>query len=399
MSIYTNKILREEVNPEDVINTPTDIGAELDAIEKAVCGPDGIESHRAEIEDAQTGVVGEPLEEAFMMIYEAEYNYNQIMRCIGMNELKSYSEGKEYVFTEADKAGFFETFKSWLKKAFEKVAEFFQKIIASLTEMVGIDKKFVEKHNAEIKAGYEKLKADKDATIDTYEFANLGNSMQDIVKSDYFSQDDSGDHYHRMESELEGKNAAGADHNPELREKDSLDRMGIYDILPQDTNMANLTERLTGYLRGEKKTVAVNSNPNLSAENVIARLSAELIGAVKAHFNLIKGRYKTRIEMIDKMRSLVSKEEDEATASKKISICEAFMADMRHDLRVENIKCAVYMSALKARAARDRVLAHKYYSAGKAKEDPNVEGGAAPKTESAQTKPIGSVIFSSMKFV
>lgn len=394
MSIYTNKILREEVNPEDVINTPTDIGAELDEIEKAICGPDGIEAHRDEIEDAQAGVVGEPLEEAFHMIYEAEYNYNQIMRCIGMNELKSYNEGKEFVFTEADKTGFFETFKAWLKKAFEKVVEFFKKIIASLTEMIGADKKFVEKHNAEIKAGYDKLKAEKDATIDTYEFKNVGNTADEITKSDYFSQDDPANHYHRMEAELSGNNAAGVDHNPELREKDSLDRMGIYDILPQDTNMANLTERLTGYLRGEKKTVAINQNPNLSADAVIARLSAQLINAVKSHFNQIKSNYAARIKMIDDMRRLCSKEEDEAIANKKIAICESYMADMRHDLRVENIKCAVFMSALKARVARDRVLAHKYYAAGKKDEKPAEE--PAPKQESA---PISSVIFSSMKFV
>lgn len=391
--IYKNKILREEVTPEDVINTPEDISVELTEIEKAICGPDGIEAHRDEVEAAQAGVVGEPLEEAFNMIYEAEYNYNQIMRCIGINELKSYNEGKEFVFTEADKAGFFESFKAWLKKAWEKVVEFFQKIIASLTEMLGADKKFVEKHNAEIKAGYEKLKMDKEATFESYEFSKLGDSVEDIKNSDYFSQDDSADHYHRMESELNGKNTASVDHNPELTEKDSLDRMGIFDILPEDTNMANLTERLTAYLRGEKKTMNVGQHPSVSADAVIARLSAQLIGAVKAHFALIKSRYATRIKMIDDMRRLCSSEEDEATASQKIAICEAYMADMRHDLRVENIKCAVFMSALKARAARDRSLAHKYYIAGK---NPEKKEEPTPKGESA---PISSVIFSSMQFV
>ena len=52
MGIYSNKIFREEVTPDDVINTPDEIGIELDTIEKAICGPDGIEGHRDEIEDA-----------------------------------------------------------------------------------------------------------------------------------------------------------------------------------------------------------------------------------------------------------------------------------------------------------------------------------------------------------
>jgi len=394
MSIYTNKILREEVTPKDVINTPDDIGAELDAIEKAVCGPDGIESHRDEIEAANSGIVGEPLEEAFNIIYEAEYNYNQIMRCIGMNELKSFNEGKEFVFTEADKNGFFHTMITWLKGIFAKISEMFHNFIAEMTEKFHMDKKFVEKHNAEIKAGYEKLKVDKDATIDTFKFPKLGNSMDEIKNSDYFSQDDSSDHYHRMEAELDGKNPA-VDHNPDMREKDSLDRMGIYDILPEDTNMANLKERLTAYLRGEKKTVAISHSPNLSADAVIARLSAELIGAVRAHYNIIKSRYATRIKMIEDMRRLCSKEEDEAIASKKIAICEAYMADMKHDIQVENIKCAIFMSALRTRSARDRVLAHKYYNAGKVKEEKQ-PAEETPKVESA---PISSVIFSSMRFI
>lgn len=389
--IYKSKILREEVSPEDVINTPNDIGAELNEIEKAICGPDGIEAHRDEVEAANTGVVGEPLEEAFTMIYEAEYNYNQIMRCIGINELKAYNEGKALIFTEADKNGFFESFKTWLKNAFAKVVEFFQKFIASLTEMVGADKRFVKLHDVEIKAGYAKLVEKGEATVDTYSFANLGDTVEAIKASDYFKQDNPMDHYEIMKQDLEG-NSEGSS-NAERREADSLDRMGVLKICGNDTNMGNLTERLTAYLRGEKTNVKIGSDDKLSADAVIARLSAELIGAVKSEYARIKGLYNDRIKLVDDMRRIVSgnTEDDEATVSKKIAICESFMADMRHDLRVENIKCAVYMSALKARAARDRSLAHKYYSAGK-----KPEKAETPKTESA---PIGSVIFSSMKFV
>lgn len=392
--IYTSKILREGgVSPEDVINTPKEIGAELTEIEKAICGPDGIEAHRDEVEAAQTGVVGEPLEEAFNMIYEAEYNYNQIMRCIGINELKSYNEGKEFVFTEADKTGFFESFKTWLKKAFEKVVEFFKNIIASLTEMVGADKKFVKLHDVEIKAGYAKLVEKGEATVETYSFANLGDTVEAIKASDYFKQDAPMDHYEIMKQDLEGNSENSS--VPERREADSLDRMGVFKICEKDTNMGNLTERLTGYLRGEKATVKIGEDDKLSAEAVIGRLSAELIGAVKAEFARIKGLYADRIKLVDDMRRIVSKDEDEATASKKIAICESFMADVRHDLRVENIKCAVYMSALKARAARDRSLAHKYYIAGK-KPEKKEQSAPAANHESA---PISSVIFSSMQFV
>ena len=127
MGIYTAKIaLESAVNPEDVINTPDNIGAELDEIEKAIAGPDGIEASREEIEDAQTGLIGDPIEEAFMIMYESEYNYNQIMHTIGIHELAAASMGRDFVLEAADREGFFKRISDWLKDMFAKIAKAFK---------------------------------------------------------------------------------------------------------------------------------------------------------------------------------------------------------------------------------------------------------------------------------
>ena len=395
MGIYSNKIFREEVTPDDVINTPDEIGIELDTIEKAICGPDGIEGHRDEIEDAATGVVGEPLEEAFNIIYESEYNYNQILRCIGMNELKSFVEGKEYVFTEADKNGFFETFRKWLLEAFRKVTEWFNKMVNKFREATGLDKKFVEKHSKEIVDGYNAIAAKGDTKFETYDFSNLIENVADAKNDKFFSYADPNNHV--VDANLDiihvGDDDVGYQPSASEREAESLKRMGVTALVGDDTTMDNLNERLTSYARGEKKTVTIGENKDLTADNVIKRMKQDFVGGVQAIFKEIKNNFHKRIEKVDKMRRECSKENDEGVVAKKLAVCERYMADMRHDLRVENIKSAIYISAISARATRDRILAKKYYTAGKKEEKPAEE---TPKTESA---PIGSVIFSSMKFV
>ena len=396
MGIYSNKIFREEVTPDDVINTSDidEIGVELDAIEKAICGPDGIEAHRDEVEDAATGVVGEPLEEAFNIIYESEYNYNQILRCIGMNELKSFVEGKEFLFTEADKNGFFETIKRWLLEAFRKVTEWFNKMVNKFREFAGLDKKFVEKHSKEITDGYTAIVEKGEATVDTYDFSNLIKNVADADNDKYFKHLDPNQHV--LDANLDtihvGDDDVGFQPSDSQREADSMERMHVTELVGSDTTMSNLAERLTAYCRGEKKSVKIAENEDLSAENVINRMKQDFVGGVQKIFKGIKNNFQTRISEIDKLRRECNKGDDEAIVAKKIAVCERYTADIRQDLKVENIKSAVYISAISARATRDRLLAKKYYAAGK-KPD---ESKKTPKTESA---PISSVIFSSLNFV
>lgn len=398
MGIYSAKIFREEVTPNDVINTPEidEIGVELDAIEKAICGPDGIEGHRDEVEAAATGVVGEPLEEAFCIIYESEYNYNQILRCIGINELKSFVEGKEFVFTEADKNGFFETIKKWLLEAFRKVTEWFQKIVNKFREATGLDKKFVEKHSKEIADGYAAIveKGGDDAKVDTYTFENLIKDITDAENDKYFKHLDPNQHV--LDANLDaihvGDDDVGFQPSDAQREVDSMERMKVTELLGDGVTMANLAERLTAYCRGEKKSVNIADEKELSADRVIERMKQDFVGGVQKIFKGIKQNFHVRIAEIDKLRRACSKDNDEAVVAKKLAVCERYMADIRHDLRVENIKSAVYISAISARATRDRALAKKYYAAGKKP----AEGKETPKTESA---PISSIIFSSLNFI
>ena len=145
------------------VQDPENPGVDLDQIEKDIAGPQGIEAHAEEIEDAVEGVVGDPLEEMSIIVYESEYNFNQIMRCIGLNEVASASKGREFIFEAEDKEGFFKKVKDALIAAFKKVTELFKKVLANIATGVGADKKFVKMYAKQIEAGAEVLAERKDS--------------------------------------------------------------------------------------------------------------------------------------------------------------------------------------------------------------------------------------------
>jgi hypothetical protein len=77
MGMYFERLLES-----GVIQTADDTGVDLDAIEQAV------EEERGDLNDeAESGVLGDPdpVEEAAMIMYESTYNYNQLMKRIGMD--------------------------------------------------------------------------------------------------------------------------------------------------------------------------------------------------------------------------------------------------------------------------------------------------------------------------
>ena len=100
------------IKESTAVQTPEDIGVDLDQVEKDIAGPDGIEAHRDEVEAAEEGLIGDPLEEAYFIMYESEYNYNQIMRCIGLNEISQAQLGRDLVLEAEDVTGFFATVKT-----------------------------------------------------------------------------------------------------------------------------------------------------------------------------------------------------------------------------------------------------------------------------------------------
>ena len=163
MAIYAKTV--KEAAVKDTIQTPDDIGVDLDQIEKNIAGKDGIEAHRDEIEDAELGLIddAELAESAAMIMYESQYNMNQLFECLAIHELNAASIGRELVLEEADTEGFIDKTVRIIKEAAEKFARWFAEVFTKIVNIFNDNKKFAEKNDFAIKEGYRRIAADSDA--------------------------------------------------------------------------------------------------------------------------------------------------------------------------------------------------------------------------------------------
>ena len=178
MGIYYKKLMESaavEKAVEDAIQTPDDVGVDLDAIEDAIVGKDGNEAHREEIDAAEEGVVGDPLEECAVIMYESEYNFNQLMKCIGIAELNEFAAGKDFILEGANLSAFFDKARELFTNMFKRFTELFSKAVAKISDKMNVDKNLVRKHEKEMREGFGK---DSWKFENAYEFDKLNVSYE-----------------------------------------------------------------------------------------------------------------------------------------------------------------------------------------------------------------------------
>lgn len=150
MAIYYNRFMESDI--EDTVQTPDDVGVDLDQVEENIAGPDGIAAHEDDVDDAVSGVVGDPLDETYMAMYESEYNYNQLLRTIGIFELNEAYYGTEPVLEAGSVKSFFGKVKQIITKLFENIVKAFSNILTELSSRYKLDKKWLEKNEKYVKA-------------------------------------------------------------------------------------------------------------------------------------------------------------------------------------------------------------------------------------------------------
>lgn len=150
MGIYRSRFIESAANTDD-------IGVDLTQVEKDIMGPDGIESHRDEADAAKEGLIGDPVDEAYYIMYEAEYNYNQIMKALGVAELNEAGMGREMIYEAKTVKDFFEKAKEVFVKMFKSLTEAVKKVLAAMDVQTKLDKKFVAKYEKDIREGAKKV--------------------------------------------------------------------------------------------------------------------------------------------------------------------------------------------------------------------------------------------------
>lgn len=364
MGIYSRRLI-ESAPALDSVQDPNEVGVDLDQVEKDIAGPDGIESHKEEIEDAVEGVVGEPLEEAYMSIYESEYNYGQLMRALGMRELKEASMGREFMLEAADVKGFFTKFKEILKNMFANIVKAFKKAFAYLTSTFASDKALVNKYKDKIIAG-----AETDWTAKGFKFADK------IEFHDALSSGDS--RLAEFRKSLDAVKEEGNSAKPE----DDYHKTVIKNLTGIDTDdVKEMVEELKIKLKGSKEPIKLDKTV-ISAADVIDILSKNKeADAVESSYKKIKSSYDKALKEVNNMEKAVTAKEYEGRLDGATAVCTYYMAAIKFEKGVQHAVYSVTLNAAKAKRAQARSLARKFITAAT---------GTAPKQESA---PVNNDLF------
>lgn len=154
MAIYRARTFVSEgaVETPEKDPTPEYPGVDLDAVEKAII--DQTDEHDCCYIDKSH--CESPVEECAAIMYESEYNFNQIMKCIGINELKEFSNGRDLILEGADLHAFFENAKKLIVKMAEGFMAMCQKAFTAIKNAITADKKLVSEYAKDIEVGFGK---------------------------------------------------------------------------------------------------------------------------------------------------------------------------------------------------------------------------------------------------
>lgn len=362
MGIYKNRLLESAATDLDSVQTPGDVGVDLDQVEKDIMGPDGIEAHRDEVEDAVEGVVGDPIEEAYMAMYESEYNYGQFMKVLGMAELREASMGRDLVLEAADIKGFFANVKKIIKNLFAKVVEAFKKAINYITSTIASDKKLVEKYKDKIEAGW-----DTDWKAKGYLFKDkieMPNSFHSTATKDSLD---------KLKNEYK---------NNSFKKFDDEEKEECIELIcgvKNTSDIGDLKKELDKELRGSDKPIDLDKT-NVSVNSILSILSSEKEAkAIKDSYNEIKKSYDESIKAVDKFEAEISKD-DVGNLNKSLTIADYFSKMLIFEKNVQNAVYTVCIKAAKDKRHQARKLARDLIVAGTKHE---------PKHESAKVEKAG----------
>ena len=345
MGIYSRRLV-----VESAVQDPDNVGVDLDQVEKDIAGPDGIEAHRDDIEAATDGTVGEPLEEAYMCMYESEVNYNKLMRVLGMNELKEAAMGRDFVLESADAKGFFDKVKKIFTNMFAAVVKAFKKVFAFLSSSVAFDKALVNKFKNKIIAGAETdWKAKGFFFNDNIEFPN---SYSGTDRAEAALKD--------METlKKDGKDAVNLDINDYktsvIKDLTGLDNIDDIKIMKEE-----LEQKLRG---GVTEPVELNKS-NTSAAKVIDILSKDSeVKAVKSSYDKIKKSYDEALKQINKLEKAITAKDNEHILDESFNICEYYTRVLEFEKKAQNVIYSVTLKAAKDKRTQARKLARAFITA------------------------------------
>lgn len=354
---------------ESAVQTPDDIGNDLDQIEKDI-----LEDREDDADIASNGILNDntddfdPVSEGFMIMYESLYNHNQLLRAIGIHELNEAYNGRELILEAADVKAWFEKVKEIFVNAFKKICAVFKTVVNKLNFAATNDKNLIE-NNKDI---LEKAKTNKTAwEFEGYKYNNIRDSIGAVkafakeledeiivpannggdptpVKLSVDPVGDGAADYHQMYDIVLGINKA----------IDACDEKGANTLVADflEKNRATLTadktkefaNKVLEVFRGSNEKVKITSTDDgFGIDDLMSLLTTNRdLKYITDAYNKIKSQYNGIIKDLKALEKTIKKEDK---TSIKLSICDVFVKYAR---RANNLSTSVLTTMMKC--ARDR---------------------------------------------
>lgn len=335
MSIFLNGIYESDDLIPDLDDTTTDDELALDS---------DLGSELAPAED--------PLEEASMIMYESQYNFNQIMMAIGMRELNEAARGKVAVFTEADVSGFFTKVKDTIKRMFQRIQTAINEFLIDFGSKVRKDEDFVHRYANEIRVGY---KTDN-WSLEGYAYNNKTAEMLDLYDKEAASM------------LAQAGNTSASDFDTESIDVKEIKNEFLMKVADGNSKAAksisSAVNELIKNTRGSDSPVSLTTK-NVDINDVIGTLTGFEFKSAKNAIRRIRDSYKKAIDKINKLEKNVKGDKgisNKNNIMKNISKSSDLIVFERN---VCNSVYLAYLRCLRDKTNQCRKIAHKCYQLGK----------------------------------
>lgn len=350
------------VEPEKVLNTDTEVEVEIPEDKKFELEVDPVD----------------PVAESYAMLFEEEYNYNQLMRTIGMYELNEAAHGREVIYEAADIKSFIQKIIQMFKDIWAKLSALFMKAIADLKEKAN---KLKDLRNA------------KTTKLITDGFADVKTSVYDIDPANLAvrSADDAKKAVNMPENIANMKSIKAIPSGNDLTaEKRNIAKSLGLDLNENDNpdDMKGINEKFKNNIIGER--VAIEKAQHFNLQFVLNEIaSSNNVKTLVEGYNALKKFYVGLMSSVKELenaskKAMDSKNDSERVdASKMMAYVHYCVAKLRY---AQDVERAHYMMVLRACITSDaqvRSVAFRAMRYGMAKNKGTKEEPAAATTHEA----------------
>lgn len=327
-------------------------------------------------EDALDGqdLESNPVEEAYMCMYESEVNFNNIMKAIAVKELNEAGRGREMVMESVDIKGFFTKVKDMFVLMYKKITAIVKNWLDNAAAKFKTNKQFIAKYKGKLEDGKKAFfAADKkdfkgfkfESKLFDGAFKSLGAAADKEISA--------------VKSVTSTINAAiNKDHSDELNMTRTISSLNLNcssimnpDMLRgnyisaghDEVSESEFSKALKeAYFGGTEKEVLSSTDAAMNSAEITKILegSSKLMSDAKAPYKKTKDAFNTIISSLDSIEKKLKTLDSSATVQAMLTTVTKFASNAKSARNSGHVAYTVYLSAMRARVSQSRKVANLY---------------------------------------